>query len=220
MRNRRVRGHATMAVLALVSVALPWNAFGDCPDLFPKVTCFERIDTNIVTIYFGVDNFLNVPVTPVVNFFQPPSFIPPSTFAAGFTPRVFRITVDTTLVPLLDWMLGCQDLSVDTTSLPDDLLCASPVPGPAGAQGPPGPTGPTGPPGPSPFASCRLVSAPSTIKTSIASCGAGELLLTGGGSCDNKHGEIQSSTPITPQAWEVVCRKGSATATAICCAAP
>ena len=196
---------AILAAVVATSLvfATPTVVEATCPDLFPKVTCFERIDTNIVTIYFGVDNFLNVSIIPAINIFDPNDFVVANSFDPGFTPRVLRITVDTTRFPIVRWFLGCQILVVDTPNLPDDLLCANP----------------------SPFLGCQPVTTPSSTHTATAACPVGLQVLTGGGRCDKHpsdgHGQLQASNPAPDlSSWQVGCKEGHATATAVCCPKP
>jgi hypothetical protein len=129
--------------------------------VFPYLDCADYEDANTVHLYLRVFNFNLTDVTPDINFFDP-FFIHPATFAPGVSDAV-KITLDPTLVPLVQWFLGVQILALDTATIPDDLQCPDGPPGPqgpagptgaagstgaAGTVGPQGPTGPAGPAGP------------------------------------------------------------------------
>lgn len=181
-----------------------------CDDVVSaKLTCFERVDPTKVTLYFGTGNTTTTACTPTLNFFDPTTVTPPASIDPGFTPRVLRVAIDTTLNPVVTWFLGSgTPLQVDTTALPDTLLCG---------------TGNTA------LSACHLVTATSGASAATATCGANERMLSGGGGCDNtlplqpvawQVGQIQSSAPASLQSWQVTCRIGRATANAMCCPIP
>lgn len=104
--------------------------------------------------------------------------------------------------------------------------------GPAGIEGPQGPQGEEGPEGPrgaDALSACAWISETSDETTAIASCGEGQQVLSGAGTCDNdpplhpdswSGGVVESSRPVDDQAWAVSCRIGRATARALCCGEP
>jgi len=87
--------------------------------------------------------------------------------------------------------------------------------GPQGVQGPPGPAGPAGP------ATISTITVPSASSTSTASCGAQQVLISGGGTCtvpntNSISGRLASSAPSANNSRTVLCSAGQATAVALC----
>jgi hypothetical protein len=204
-----------MVLLGLAVVAGP--AASQCPKLYPKVHCVDKIDANTLRIVFGAFNGGDFDELPVVNVFDPNLFSPPVVFEPGYTAGVTEIVLDPTLIPTLKWFLGCQVLNVDTQIVPDSLVCST-KPGPPGPQGP---QGPQGPPGPSNLSTCRTVVQESSTPSATAACLVNERVLTGGGSCTNPNRRsasfLRGSYPPSLGTWRAECTSGRATAHAICC---
>ena len=106
--------------------------------------------------------------------------------------------------------------------------------GPQGPQGFEGPRGPQGEPGPigEPAApagtGCHSVVTQADGDTAVAACGADELVMGGGGECDDRlladteawsAGQLKASYPDTAGSWTAVCALGRASARAVCCPA-
>ncbi len=207
-----LRGRWLVIGAAALALALAGQmpAAAACDDVvFPKLTCFERLDASQVAFYFGAENSSTTACSPSVNFFEPSRFTPPTTIDPGFTPRVFKVTVDVNQDTALVWFLGNgTPLQINTQSLSDTQLCG---------------TGNTA------LSACHLLTVASGASSATAACAPNERMLSGGGGCDNtlplqpvawQVGQIQSSAPASLTSWQVTCRIGRATANAMCCPIP
>lgn len=149
----RIRHAAATIGLALAMAVLPAgpSVAGACDPIFPHLSfAQERPDLgpSAIDLYLGATNQTASAVVPLVNFTDPPQFVPPPSFAPGHTMIAFVITVtDPISVPLIQWFLACEILVIDTTDIPTHLFIPQ-FSGPQGPQGEPGDQGATGPSGP------------------------------------------------------------------------
>ncbi len=188
------------------------------------------------------------------NFFSPPpgNRGQESRFQPGFTWRSFEVTwlvdFDNPGSLELTWNLLGDEAVAHATDSP---RCTGPTecrtdPGPQGLTGPEGPEGPQGPegfagpqgptgeqgpvgePAAPATARCHTVIAQSDGDTAIAECAGDELVMGGGGECNDlliaqtqdwPVGQLKASHPNSVSSWKAVCALGQASATAICCPA-
>ncbi|WP_018233819.1 collagen-like protein [Thioalkalivibrio thiocyanodenitrificans] len=170
-----------------------------------------------------------------------------SRFVPGLHWRDFTITWNVESTPQLTWHLLGNEVVMHAFN---SRLCGIPEcrtdPGPQGLTGPEGPEGPTGPvgpqgdqgprgapgpigePAPGATSGCRTVTTAEGGDTAIAACAANEVLVSGGGHCDDTlitdtqnwaTGQIRASYPDSNGLWAVECALGHATSHAICCPA-
>ena len=170
---------------------------------------------NLLTAFFGYSSANSGTVIISAgneNFMSPgePNLGQPVVFNSGTDTNAFIVTVDLSQTTSLTWTLLGQ--SVTATNDPSQY-CSVYVgqPGPPGPPGPDGPQGPEGPPGPLPI---RVVTVGSTTGSAVASCNAGEVLISGTGSCSGS-GPLAGSLPAG-SSWAVSCNAGQATAVAFC----
>ena len=114
-----------------------------------------------------------------------------------------------------------EDLNGDGQCDALDCRGADGSSGPVGAAGPPGPAGPPGSPPEISIQneSCERVTSEANsrkVRTTV-SCSEGQRLVTGGGRCLTRRGELRASFPLGALSWAVECRRGKAEAYAVCC---
>jgi hypothetical protein len=201
--------------------------------------------------YVAINNTsVSVPVGSLNNFSPGPADLgQPTIFSPTFQgPFVARLEVAWSLddSASLTWTVLGFTATASESSPPCPVRCEQAVgpyglegaPGAEGPQGMAGPVGPSGPPGePGPDGApglalgpgCRWLSAASAASTATITCGGGERVVTGGGSCATPAGEaalpaavgqLAGSYPESEAAWTAECRIGLATAFAICCPEP
>ena len=169
-------------------------------------------------------------------------------FVPGFVWRSFEVTWDTSTTLHLTWnLLGMEAKAhaIDSPRCTGITECRT-DPGPQGLTGPEGPVGPQGPQGfegpqgpqgeqgptgdPAAPAGtgCHAVMTKSEGKTAVAACGSDELVMGGGGECDDllvadtetwSAGQLKASFPDSANSWTAVCALGRASARAVCCPA-
>ena len=225
--------------------------------LDPIVPGLECVDwdeeTGLATARFfhvnGNDFIVNLPPGGD-NFFSPaPGNRQQETrFLPGLVWRSFEVTWDTATTMHITWHLLGEEAKAHAA---ESRRCTGITecrtdPGPQGLAGPEGPQGPQGPDGlegpqgsqgeqgpagePAPHArdGCHAVVTESDGKTAVAACEAGEMVMGGGGQCDDRliadteawsAGQLEASFPDTSGSWTAVCALGRATARAICCPA-
>ncbi len=243
--------HVLIAIAALCAGLVPAHAIDP---IHPGVECVdfdeEAGEATARFFYYSENDFVvNLPPGGD-NFFSPPpgNRRQESRFVPGLTWRSFEVTWSVSSAKSLTWNLLGQEAVAHATDSPrcTGITECRTDPGPQGLDGPEGPEGPQGPqgfdgpqgpqgePGPTgePAASavtgCHTVVAQTDDKTAVAACGADELVMGGGGECDDRlladteawsAGQLKASYPDTAGSWTAVCALGRASARAICCPA-
>jgi hypothetical protein len=230
-------------IFLVPGAALCWGGLGAAPIL--DCVNFDQA-ANEVTAFFGYVNTnpgqLTIPVG-AQNFFDPsPGFRgQPIMFDSGTVHHAFSATFLLDVSASITWHLGgftatasndptlyCPGAAVPGPPGPEGPpgLQGQPGPqGPPGAQGPQGQTGPPGATGSTGLVSISTITAPTTTATATASCGTGQVLISGGGSCTVPNsnsilGRMASCGPAGNNSWTVSCSAGQATAIALCAAIP
>ena len=246
-----IPGRVLIAISALCAGLAPAHALNS---IHPGVECVdfdeEAGEATARFFYYSQNDFVvNLPPGGD-NYFSPaPGNRRQETrFVPGLTWRSFEVTWSVSATLSLTWnLLGRQAVAHATdsqrcTGITECRTDPGPqgLAGPEGEQGPQGPQGFEGPRGPQgergaigePAApagtGCHSVVTQADGNTAVAACGADELVMGGGGECDDRlladteawsAGQLKASYPDSAGSWKAVCALGRASARAVCCPA-